>query len=1026
MYCRLPLPLKRSCLVLAMVLSFSVQAQLANYKYITYTTNEELANNSVVNMCTDKTGALWIATRNGLSHYDGSSFKNYYYLPGNNGSLRSNWVTDVVTDSSGTVWVSTEWGLCYYDAVQDGFNYVAPKNAFSILYKAPLLYNGGSTIWMATEKGLIQVDIRKKTGQPTALTTLPDPQCIAMDANGCIWVGTRGNGIYLYNTHNHTSKRVQFSNFPQDAHIMGMYQDGKALWAATSEGLLKIINEQQAQLFDRFEKQAENKRAYRLTCAAAFAPITGDSLLICGTYDKKLLLFNKKTGLFVSEITHTGNKLYEMPNGIVNSLCAASNILWIGTDAGLCKLNTSQQNLNTYLLTESRSGGLNKGLVKNIVASGTNPQTCWLVQSNPGRLVQYDLAGNKELKSILGPEDEVNYIKLLPGTQQDWWVVRQQSVAHYNTKGSLLRLYLGRGRFYSATFDDQQCIWIGTDSGLAKLDTRTGSWHYYYGNFSGTQVENQSYNQPFPVVDVLYAGGRQLWLACIKYGLFRFDWNDQTFTAYRQPFTTAYETKNRCSSLAIDTSGNLWVGTMAGITRFNMLTQRFTNYNRSNGLLSSYVYSIQRCGNGNIWGRGNAGVFCYQAGTNKFYNYNLPTAFSNNLIFQQVSVVGKEVYVGFDGGFARFSAPLQQALPPPPVRITGVEVLNQPLKLNLDSATAINLSHRQNIVAIHFAAVDFSDEPATYEYLLEGTDKQWVSVGKNHSVLFSSLQPGNYLFKVRSRSDGGVGPSSSFRFVVQPPFWRTPLFLLTAIALVLLLAAAIIYRQFRKIKRRERDNLLRVKEHAELEMKALRSQMNPHFIFNALNSIHNYIWENQQEAASEYLVKFSKLMRLVLENSQHNLITLEEELKALELYMELEHRRTGNKFDYAITICSGVDKTALQIPPLLLQPYVENAIWHGLSEKEGKGFLEVKVEIKDGLLHCVVDDNGIGREATGGKQKLLFKKMSLGSNISSARIQWLKQYTDATAALQIVDKQQNGLALGTTVIITLPLILKED
>ncbi len=209
---------------------------------------------------------------------------------------------------------------------------------------------------------------------------------------------------------------------------------------------------------------------------------------------------------------------------------------------------------------------------------------------------------------------------------------------------------------------------------------------------------------------------------------------------------------------------------------------------------------------------------------------------------------------------------------------------------------------------------------------------------------------------------------------------------------------------------------------AELEMKALRSQMNPHFIFNSLNSIQKYIWEAKREDASEYLTTFARLIRGVLENSQHASVRLSEELTALRLYIEMERRRANGGFDYSITVAPGVDTEGLSIPPLLLQPYVENAIWHGLSRKEGRGSLSVSLAVRDASLVCIIADDGIGRaQAAVVAQGRAGRSASLGTNISSQRIAWLKRGAGVDASVGIGDTFTDRVDTGTTVRITLPL-----
>jgi LytS/YehU family sensor histidine kinase len=221
----------------------------------------------------------------------------------------------------------------------------------------------------------------------------------------------------------------------------------------------------------------------------------------------------------------------------------------------------------------------------------------------------------------------------------------------------------------------------------------------------------------------------------------------------------------------------------------------------------------------------------------------------------------------------------------------------------------------------------------------------------------------------------------------QPAFWNTWWFRTIAIMSVLgIFYAAIRYRtkqKFRlKLERSEKDREVAElqQQKTEMEMQALRAQMNPHFIFNSLNSINRFILQNERQQASEYLTKFSKLVRMILQNSQAPLISLEAELEALGLYLEMEALRFNYHFDYKITTSKDLDIEVLQVPPLILQPYVENAIWHGLMHKEEKGHLNIEVLEKDDQLYFSISDNGIGRQkARELASKTATKHKSMGS-----------------------------------------------
>ena len=202
----------------------------------------------------------------------------------------------------------------------------------------------------------------------------------------------------------------------------------------------------------------------------------------------------------------------------------------------------------------------------------------------------------------------------------------------------------------------------------------------------------------------------------------------------------------------------------------------------------------------------------------------------------------------------------------------------------------------------------------------------------------------------------------------------------------------------------------------ELEMQALRAQMNPHFIFNSLNSINRFILQNNSEQASEYLIKFSKLVRLILQNAQDSLISLESELESLGLYLELEALRLENKFDYKITLSKDLDLFALKVPPLIVQPYAENAIWHGLTHKEEKGHLEINVSEENGYLFFKITDDGIGRNKAAMLSNAYgIRKKSMGSKITADRIAMMHGNGLGVTINDLVSPEGN--ALGTEVIV---------
>lgn len=225
-------------------------------------------------------------------------------------------------------------------------------------------------------------------------------------------------------------------------------------------------------------------------------------------------------------------------------------------------------------------------------------------------------------------------------------------------------------------------------------------------------------------------------------------------------------------------------------------------------------------------------------------------------------------------------------------------------------------------------------------------------------------------------------------------------------------------------KRKAELELTQTKQRqAEMEMRALRAQMNPHFIFNSLNSINKYILKNDHTNASRYLTRFAKLIRLILDNSNSKEVALSDELDALKLYIEMESLRFTSKFSYEIIVAPDVSADTLQVPPLIMQPYVENAIWHGLLHKEQGGRLSVTIKkIKEDMLQCTIEDNGIGRKrANELKSKSATNNKSLGMKLTEERIVMLNQYASLHASISIIDlENERGEATGTKVILNIP------
>jgi hypothetical protein len=290
--------------------------------------------------------------------------------------------------------------------------------------------------------------------------------------------------------------------------------------------------------------------------------------------------------------------------------------------------------------------------------------------------------------------------------------------------------------------------------------------------------------------------------------------------------------------------------------------------------------------------------------------------------------------------------------------------------------------------------------------------------------------------KLNSMKTAAVEAKAKSDLALHQQKLKQQVFIRNSLAGGLLLLFLIAFFAFRNLRLKRKNERLRLqndleleklqseqkqtelqRQAVELEMQALRAQMNPHFIFNCLSSINRFIFKNDNKTASDYLTRFSRLIRMVLVNSQKKLITLEDELEMLHLYLDMERMRFKNGFDYSITTNNTIDAGAIFIPPLLLQPFCENAIWHGLMHKDGLGHLNISITEANRFLNCTITDNGIGREkAATYKSKSAEKQKSLGLKITSSRLALLNKEQNRETAYQIEDVlNEDGNTAGTKV-----------
>lgn len=328
------------------------------------------------------------------------------------------------------------------------------------------------------------------------------------------------------------------------------------------------------------------------------------------------------------------------------------------------------------------------------------------------------------------------------------------------------------------------------------------------------------------------------------------------------------------------------------------------------------------------------------------------------------------------------------------------------------------MSKDETDAVISFTDLSFAGPNKIFYRYKFADDNHWNDLGNDPQVVLNHISPGIFNLLIQKRHAFGQWEKDGLEVVLiaHPPFYRSPIFY-GICGLLMIFCITGIYSYLLNRQRKEARYRQKIRE---AEMTTLRAQMNPHFMFNTLNSINSYIIRNQTETASEYLTTFSKLMRGILEYSKEELIPLENELQAIKLYMELESMRLEQSFDYTIKVDKELKANPLaKIPPLAIQPFMENGIWHGLLHKPEAGNLVVSAQMKDGQHFTVlIKDDGIGREKAAEVKKKRTSHKSYGIEITIERLKMMHPENE----VEIIDlKDAGGNPKGTAVLLTLKL-----
>ena len=940
-----------------------------------------------------RSGAIWLGSwTGGLSRFDPKNGKAETFLhhPEDPNSLSGNQIAGLLEDEAGGLWIgASEFTLNYLPKGEKKMRrYPAPlppeaKNRTEAWALGSLAADSRNPdlLWIGSRYGIFS--FTKSSGQfqffpfdspiQYRYTTLHVAVFPAPD--GSVWAGGWNSGVYRFDPV--TQKRQRWmrpdlnDKFNSVAEIKAL-DDSTALvlfrneqwgeinwkrqtfvyksprlgnhaaladgvekhriyfhppdniWVCTSRGLYCLTQRKPDFSFHRFLKAPLCPTAANWQRSYALAP-DGHRLYMGTLQGDGLLCYDWRRDT-TTVVPYRAN--LEHPDVWMDDLCfAPDGRLWIGSDAGLLWLETAPDGRETIRAFVAQDPEV-KILEKVHITSLAFQKDRFWVGTNGAGL--YGLSAN-------GAGRGQRYSGTLPGNQISKILVAQNGD-----------------------------LWVGTEAGLAILTPDKQTLTPHSGN----------------ITDIQQGVDGRVWVSTLGNGLLCFDGAKHQLL---QLFSNRSALGgNVIYSFCLTRKGDLWVGHDSGLARLNPVTGLWTNYDQRDGL-SPHYGPVLELPDGQIASATIRGVRLFHPDS-LLRKESAPRPYLKSMSVFEVKI---------PLGHVLFSAPEGGLIP----------------------NSELQLRHDENELSFDLGAVDFGENARPhFACLLEGYDQTWQYLDDQTTIRYAHIPPGRYRFrfKAANRHDVWSEEALPVAIYIRAPFWKTWWFRSLLVLSALGLAVALLHRRERRFREREsvRQVLLeKDKTIAQARLAALQARMNPHFLFNCLNAINWFVLKGRMKEASVYLTRFSRLVRAILEQSKHEFIPLSEELATLRIYIEMESLRFLQPFEWRIECAAHLDPEELLIPPMLLQPLVENAIWHGLLPAERAGILTIKIEEPaDGQLYCFIEDNGVGRAAAAAtKSESRLQRNSEGLEITRERLAGM-------GSLEVTDCfDETGQAAGTRV-----------
>jgi ligand-binding sensor domain-containing protein len=963
----------------------------------------------------DSTGIIWIGfVKTGLDRFDPetNTFTHFRHQSNDTGSLANDIVFALQVDHLGNLWVGTGGGLDLLNQKTGKFKHfssnVYDSTSLSDSIVRAIYEDHEGTLWIGTgypgetfEKGGLN-RLNRETGTFTRyLNDAKNPhslidnkvRAIFEDSRGVLWVGTGGDGLHtmdrktgIFERHTYNPAKPDQLSRPPVVNNIGdqitfITEDALGyIWIGTfGNGINRY--DTVTKKITHFGGNADKSGSFKDN-NCWWANCSRDGLFWLSTQEPNLY----KVDLITNNIPS-----YETNIGMVHSFYEeTATVLWLGTDSGLIRKDLKEGTSRRFLNQPLNPNSISNGIVGTIIKDGHG--AFWLGtlggginRFNPNTGVftrfQHDPKNNESLRN--------DYV---------------------------ITIYE----------DSESNLWVATLDGLDRMNPNTGKFVHY----QHSQKDNNilSSNQ---VISILEEEANVFWVGGYYAGISKMNLQTGKYKLY---LPGAFVT-----SIYKDAKGIVWVGAANGLFRYNKKTDDFLMFTEENtGIRINTVSSIIGDDQDNLWIASSPGIYKINQTRDQviiFDSKNGIDGFASQIYWPISAYKGRDGQIFFSssaGYYAFYPDKLKITSSVPKVELSkfwlkGLVVKDNPdgpLTGTLSKTTEIRLEHDQNVFTVSFTAIDYgSPRDKIFYYKLENYDEDWRPSGAEEKAYYFNVPPGRYVFRVKvTNITNGASAEKDIAVIISVPWWQTwwayTMYVLVGVIAVILIDRIQKKRVTKKVREQSRER--------ELEMQALRAQMNPHFIFNCLSSINNFVLKNETEDASDYLTKFSRLIRTVLNNSKKSYISLDDELEMLGLYLEMEKLRFKDNFSYCIHLEKYIDPSAIFIPPMLLQPFVENAVWHGLLHKADPGRLDINLKVENKILICIIEDNGVGRSfARASESKSVEKNKSMGIQITRQRLSFINGNSEIAGNDFVIEDlfDDIGRAAGTKVI--LRLIYKE-